>query len=763
MAWLSVGTSHEDLCQKLSQHGILSDLEIKNAFRSTDRGDFVLPEDRLQAYMDRPYKRDHVHISAPHMYATVLHALKLQRGQSFLNIGSGSGYLCCLVAFLVGECGLVQGVDISPLAVAHSRDCVSVWRQKMSELPHCRIFPPDCIQIVDGDIFNLDIVRQVRLGSRFDRVYVGAAVSLAQHTWFLPLLREGGILVAPVIETHQLLQIRRVYGDVFEQHVLGTVHFAPLVSPSVAPLHVARLVRPLYLHHASTNAPHSISFDRIAHHSIGAIRDDDEDDDDGVRNDDENRTDNEQTSNSEGNNRISDMNHGIRVVQTISPNHLMIYPASIPDTFGSNNETNASASKWILPRDIWSPSQSIHRRFPREFKECIYTLLLCASCREMEFSIQRVPVEVWWHVVSFMSRDWFSVSPVETTLLQTEVTAMKRLYQHAKRRLVEEERLRRAAERERDMLRILVSRNQIGRNSVSSSGDTSILALRHTTDNLRNGRGHSYFANDSESDHFRDDISTGNNSSNGNDMSEDNHDGLGSNSDDGSVDDASEGSQSDNHDNDEESVAISDNETAITINNEEQQLENNLMLGIVDNQTEDIENLGENHQTLGSNGVAGASTPNIDLNANMMTNGTSNGHSNTVQSIFPFSQRSNNGNEDLFVLPTVPRNHFGDHRNPKRPRTENHNSEDHNASYTVHRGLTGDEIESVVSEDNTDIASYFSTPSHNLAAHNAHSSIGIVPNQSCSTTRLRGNTLGELTDDETSVNHYPDQSNSSQK
>lgn len=46
MAWLSVGTSHEDLCQKLSQHGILSDLEIKNAFRSTDRGDFVLPEDR---------------------------------------------------------------------------------------------------------------------------------------------------------------------------------------------------------------------------------------------------------------------------------------------------------------------------------------------------------------------------------------------------------------------------------------------------------------------------------------------------------------------------------------------------------------------------------------------------------------------------------------------------------------------------------------------------------------------------------------------
>ena len=46
MAWLSVGVSNEDLCNKMMDLGLLEEGRILEAFRNTDRGDFVLEKDR---------------------------------------------------------------------------------------------------------------------------------------------------------------------------------------------------------------------------------------------------------------------------------------------------------------------------------------------------------------------------------------------------------------------------------------------------------------------------------------------------------------------------------------------------------------------------------------------------------------------------------------------------------------------------------------------------------------------------------------------
>lgn len=46
MAWLSVGSSNEDLCRKLVENDVLRDGPILDAFRATDRGDFVAEEDK---------------------------------------------------------------------------------------------------------------------------------------------------------------------------------------------------------------------------------------------------------------------------------------------------------------------------------------------------------------------------------------------------------------------------------------------------------------------------------------------------------------------------------------------------------------------------------------------------------------------------------------------------------------------------------------------------------------------------------------------
>lgn len=48
MAWESIGSNNDELCDKLLSHSVLkSDMtNLIEAFRKTDRGDFVLPEFR---------------------------------------------------------------------------------------------------------------------------------------------------------------------------------------------------------------------------------------------------------------------------------------------------------------------------------------------------------------------------------------------------------------------------------------------------------------------------------------------------------------------------------------------------------------------------------------------------------------------------------------------------------------------------------------------------------------------------------------------
>ena len=75
---------------------VIKSSKLLQAFLLTDRGDFVHQTQRNEAYVDRPYKSSFIHQSAPHMYSTVLDNLDLECGQTFLNIGSGTGYLSCL-------------------------------------------------------------------------------------------------------------------------------------------------------------------------------------------------------------------------------------------------------------------------------------------------------------------------------------------------------------------------------------------------------------------------------------------------------------------------------------------------------------------------------------------------------------------------------------------------------------------------------------------------------------------------------------------
>eukprot|EP00596_Hydrurales_sp_CCMP1899_P001960 CAMPEP_0119038168 /NCGR_PEP_ID=MMETSP1177-20130426/6891_1 /TAXON_ID=2985 /ORGANISM="Ochromonas sp, Strain CCMP1899" /LENGTH=488 /DNA_ID=CAMNT_0007000351 /DNA_START=323 /DNA_END=1789 /DNA_ORIENTATION=- len=237
MAWLSVGSTNDDLCNQLKQHGVLQTGAIFAAFRHTDRGDFVQQNKRVQAYADRPFKHEYVHISAPHMYATVLEQLDLKPGMSFLNIGSGSGYFSCLVACLLGENGLSHGIDINGEVVKHSQDCCQRWFDNIhlqreageSDLP---LISREGVSFVEGNCFNIDVAASTAC-CRYDRIYIGAGCPESKKDYFFSLLSDDGIMVAPIDDSNCLISIKRQCRNVYTVTHISHVHFAPLIRQSV--------------------------------------------------------------------------------------------------------------------------------------------------------------------------------------------------------------------------------------------------------------------------------------------------------------------------------------------------------------------------------------------------------------------------------------------------------------------------------------------------------------------------------------------------
>lgn len=87
--------------------------------------------------------------------------MPLKPGMSFLNIGSGTGYFSCLVAEVVGECGVNDGLELWPENVVHAQErCASLGKYH--------------IEFNVGNVYQLD----VNLGMRYDRIYVKHRIPL---------------------------------------------------------------------------------------------------------------------------------------------------------------------------------------------------------------------------------------------------------------------------------------------------------------------------------------------------------------------------------------------------------------------------------------------------------------------------------------------------------------------------------------------------------------------------------------------------------
>lgn len=102
-----------DLVQYLRATGYLKSEKVANAMVQVDRLFFVLPGDSGIVYSDNALPVGYGQtISAPSVVAFMLEKLEIKEGMKVLEVGTGSGYNCALLAELVGSKGVVVSMDV---------------------------------------------------------------------------------------------------------------------------------------------------------------------------------------------------------------------------------------------------------------------------------------------------------------------------------------------------------------------------------------------------------------------------------------------------------------------------------------------------------------------------------------------------------------------------------------------------------------------------------------------------------------------------
>lgn len=109
---------------------------------------------------------------------------------SFLNIGSGTGYLSTLVGLLLKGQGVNHGVELYKENVQYAKEKLEEFKTTSKWYDPTKFSEP---LFVVGNGLLLDGQKQ-----RYDRVYVGAACTTEEcQTQMKNLLEIGGIVVMP--------------------------------------------------------------------------------------------------------------------------------------------------------------------------------------------------------------------------------------------------------------------------------------------------------------------------------------------------------------------------------------------------------------------------------------------------------------------------------------------------------------------------------------------------------------------------------------
>ncbi|PNY24606.1 Uncharacterized protein TCAP_05469 [Tolypocladium capitatum] len=236
MAWRCSGSSNAALIDNMWRHGLITDPAVKAAFERVDRAHYA----PVSPYDDSPQPIGHAAtISAPHMHASALqHVLPFllpsarRPAPRVLDVGSGSGYLTHVLAELVGERGLVVGLE-------HIRELRDLGEENMRKSEGGRtLLEGGRVKFRVGD-GRLGLVEEARRGeedggTRWDVIHVGASAKEV-HTQLLDQLKSPGCIFIPVDDdevgySQHIWRIEKDAAGKVTKHCLFGVRYVPLTD-----------------------------------------------------------------------------------------------------------------------------------------------------------------------------------------------------------------------------------------------------------------------------------------------------------------------------------------------------------------------------------------------------------------------------------------------------------------------------------------------------------------------------------------------------
>lgn len=153
-------------------------------------------------------------ISQPYTVAYQTELLHINKGDKVLEIGTGSGYQCCILLELGAKVYTIERQE-------------KLYERTTLVLPYMGYKP---------QFFLGDGSKGIPEHAPYDKIIVTAGAPAVPEA-LLKQLNIGGILVIPVgsEESQKMVTILRVSETGYEKHVLDTFRFVPLVGGPLTP------------------------------------------------------------------------------------------------------------------------------------------------------------------------------------------------------------------------------------------------------------------------------------------------------------------------------------------------------------------------------------------------------------------------------------------------------------------------------------------------------------------------------------------------